>query len=85
MRVLRIAAACEAGSLVVLLVNLLTVHVAEVASFVGPLHGLSYLAVIGATSMASPPAPPGTLGRAFVPGIGGLLVLRRIRTAEEVA
>jgi hypothetical protein len=77
MRVLRIAAAVELISLVILLVNLATVHWAPLASLLGPIHGCAYLAVIGA-------AWPVTRSRrarllAFVPGIGGLLVVAAAR------
>ncbi|MFI7135259.1 hypothetical protein ACIBQ1_57065 [Nonomuraea sp. NPDC050153] len=72
MRLLRVAAAVEAASLVVLFGNLLTVHAKAITTFCGPLHGTAYLAVIAATWTVRPTAR----GRAFVPGIGGLLVLR---------
>ncbi|MBE1583894.1 hypothetical protein ACFPOI_34190 [Nonomuraea angiospora] len=75
MRLLRIAAAVEAASLVVLLGNLFTVHAKVITTFCGPLHGTAYLAVIAAAWTARP------AGRwlAFVPGVGGLLVLRAPR------
>ncbi|WP_242911146.1 DUF3817 domain-containing protein [Actinomadura terrae] len=74
-RALRIAALVEAASLVVLLVNLVTVHVRVVSSLTGPLHGTAYLAVIVLTLMAPPPG--GGRWWSLVPGIGGLLVLRQ--------
>jgi ABC-2 type transport system ATP-binding protein len=72
---LRIAAAVEAGSLIVLVVNRLTVHHPFVTSATGPVHGTAYLAVIALALLAS------TAGRraryaALVPGIGGYLALR---------
>ncbi|MEO3749938.1 hypothetical protein [Streptomyces sp. B6B3] len=70
MRALRLAAVVEAGSLVVLLANLATVHVPAVASLVGPVHGMAYLVAIAT-------APPGARWRAVIPGIGGLLAARR--------
>ncbi|WP_233520097.1 DUF3817 domain-containing protein [Prauserella sp. PE36] len=75
-RMLRIAAAAEAGSLAVLLLNLLTAHWEPVSSVTGPVHGCAYLFVVvlafrgdrrAATRIAS-----------LVPGIGGLLVLRTV-------
>ncbi|WP_214318786.1 hypothetical protein [Nonomuraea sediminis] len=81
MRVLRIAAAFEALSLVVLLVNLFTVHAKPVSSLVGSLHGMSYVAVIAAASMTS--AVAGVRWLAWIPGIGGALALRRLRSANE--
>ncbi|MEV6039522.1 hypothetical protein AB0L65_50940 [Nonomuraea sp. NPDC052116] len=75
MRLLRIAAAVEAASLVLLLGNLLTVHAKVITTFCGPLHGTAYLAVIAATWTVQPAARL----LAFVPGIGGLLVLRTAR------
>ena len=79
MRVLRIAAGVEAASLVILLVNLLTAHTSAISGLVGPLHGTAYLVVIVTTSLTPTAAVAGTRWRAVVPGIGGLLVLRRIR------
>ncbi|MFF5262073.1 DUF3817 domain-containing protein [Actinomadura viridis] len=77
MRTLRIAAVVEAVSLVVLLANLATVHAEVITSLGGPIHGTSYLAVIAAAWMI--PAAPAARWRALVPGVGGLLVLRRTR------
>ncbi|QFZ17882.1 DUF3817 domain-containing protein [Saccharothrix syringae] len=76
MTALRVAAAAEAGSLAVLLVNLVTVHNGLVTSVGGPVHGLAYVAVIG-FAFALP--APGARWRAFIPGVGGLLALRRHR------
>ncbi|KAA5835972.1 DUF3817 domain-containing protein [Saccharopolyspora hirsuta] len=77
MRTLRISAAAEAASLALLLLNLFTVHVSEVSSLLGPLHGTAYLVVIAATFLV--PAPPAARWLALIPGIGGLLALRRLR------
>ena len=86
MRALRIASAVEAVSLVVLLVKLFTVHLRTVSSLTGPLHGTAYLCVIGAALLMNAPGPATLL--TLVPGIGGVLALRRIRhhpTREEGA
>lgn len=72
MRVLRIAAVVEFGTLLLLLANLATVHWAPVASLLGPIHGCAYLAVIGATWPITKSRKTRLL--AFLPGIGGLLV-----------
>ncbi|MER7076555.1 protein of unknown function [Saccharopolyspora kobensis] len=77
MRTLRISAAAEAASLALLLINLFTVHIDGVSSLVGPLHGMAYLVVIAATFLV--PAPPAARWLALIPGIGGLLALRRLR------
>jgi hypothetical protein len=74
-RLLRYAAPVELFSLAVLLVNLATVHWPAVASLFGPIHGCAYLFVIGATLREYGDASTRLL--AFVPGIGGLLVIRR--------
>ncbi|WP_157252264.1 hypothetical protein [Nonomuraea typhae] len=79
MLLLRIASAVEATSLVVLLVNLFTVHAKPVTAFGGPLHGISYVAVIAAAAMLPAAAATGARWRAFVPGIGGLLAVRALR------
>ncbi|TDD81127.1 DUF3817 domain-containing protein [Actinomadura rubrisoli] len=82
MRALRIAAAVEALSLAALLVNLVTVHVQAVSSLLGPLHGTAYLAIIVLTLTGPAAAAPGARWRSAVPGVGGLLVLRRV-TARQ--
>ncbi len=74
-RTLRVAAALEAASLALLLGNLATVHAAAVSAPLGPLHGTAYLVTL-ATAW-----PLGRAARwlALVPGVGGILVLRRVR------
>ncbi|MGK5682646.1 DUF3817 domain-containing protein [Actinoplanes sp. URMC 104] len=76
MQLLRVAAGIELISLLVLLGNLATVHAAWVATLLGPLHGCAYLVVVGATLAATRRAGPRLL--AVVPGVGGLLALRRL-------
>lgn len=73
---LRVAAVVEALSIVVLLVNLVTVHARPVTSVTGPLHGTAYVTVI---CLAFTRTAPGSRWRVFLPGIGGLLALRRPR------
>lgn len=75
-RALRAAAIVELVSLVVLLTNLATVHLPEVSSLVGPIHGCAYLFVIVLTARATRASR--VRATAVVPGIGGVLVLRRI-------
>ncbi|MFD1828863.1 hypothetical protein ACFSJS_04185 [Streptomyces desertarenae] len=77
-RALRIAAGTEAVSLALLLLNLLTVHAEAVASLAGPLHGTAYLAAIAAAWQATTAADASARWYALVPGVGGLLALRRI-------
>lgn len=77
---MRIAAAVELVTLAALLVNLLTVHTEVVTSLGGPVHGTAYLAVIALTWATTPVnTTRGTRPRSVVPGIGGLLVLHRLR------
>ena len=78
---LRIAARVELATLALLLLNLATVHWQPVSSLLGPTHGAAYLFVIGATWQATPQR--GLRLLAFVPGIGGLLVLRRSRRQTQ--
>ena len=73
---LRSAALVEFLSLLLLLANLATVHWPPVASLLGPVHGCAYLFVIGATVQAT--RDRRTRLTAVVPGIGGLLALRRL-------
>jgi hypothetical protein len=77
LRPLRIAAAVELVSLLVLLINLATVHWRAVASLVGPTHGCAYLLVIILTARR-PETTTATRATAVLPGIGGLLALRRL-------
>lgn len=74
---LRVGAIVEVASLVVLLANLATVHVAAVASLVGPIHGCAYLLVIGAAFRSSRSTVTTVL--AALPAVGGLVALRRAR------
>lgn len=72
---LRASAAVELASLVILLVNLATVHWPQVASLAGPVHGCAYLFVVVA-GLRLPGLRPWRRALALVPGIGGLLLLR---------
>jgi hypothetical protein len=76
LRLLRTAALVELLSLVLLLANLATVHWSPVASLLGPVHGCAYLFVIGAALRVTTDLR--TRLTAAVPGIGGLLALRRL-------
>ena len=78
MTALRVAAAVEALSLVVLLVNRFTVHLDPVTTLTGPVHGTAHLVVIGAVLLLPGVSRTARL-LALVPGIGGALTLRRVR------
>ncbi len=80
LRWLRLASWAETVSLLVLLANLATVHVASLASLLGPVHGCAYLATIATAFLL--PLPRSTRLRTLVPGIGGLLALRRAAAAS---
>lgn len=73
-RGLLIASLVETGSLLVLLGNLLTAHLAGLASMVGPIHGTAYLVAIALTFVSTRQSRPRLF--ALVPGIGGLLANR---------
>ncbi|MEU6133085.1 DUF3817 domain-containing protein [Saccharopolyspora sp. NPDC047091] len=77
LRLLRAAALVEAASLLVLLVNLATVHWAPVASATGPIHGCAYLLTIAATWATPTPVRARLL--ALIPAAGGLLAVREAR------
>lgn len=79
MRLLRIAAPVEAGSLALLLANLFTVHTKAIASPGGAVHGTAYLIVIVAVWRTTTAA--GARWRAWIPGVGGLLALRELGRA----
>jgi hypothetical protein len=81
LKVLNLAALVEAVSVCLLFANLFTVHWPAVSSALGPTHGTAYLvSIVCAFSVA------GGTGRtkllAFVPGIGGYLAVRSLRTAK---
>lgn len=81
---LRVAAAVEFVSLAVLLVNLLTAHLPAITSLGGPTHGCAYLFVVVAT-LRHPAATRTTKLTAWIPGVGGLLVLRQLADAERAS
>ncbi|MFJ4849030.1 MULTISPECIES: DUF3817 domain-containing protein [unclassified Streptomyces] len=76
-RPLRIASAVELLSLIVLLANLATVHLPQVSSLMGPVHGCAYLWVVVGVHRAEGSAAAARV-RALVPGVGGVLALRRL-------
>ncbi|MFH8409302.1 DUF3817 domain-containing protein [Streptomyces sp. NPDC018019] len=82
---LRIAATVELASLVVLLGNLATAHLPAISSLAGPLHGCAYLFTVVATARA-PQRTAAAVVLSLLPGIGGLLAVRRLtRGAERAA
>jgi hypothetical protein len=82
--VFRAAAVVEFVSLVVLLVNLVTVHLPAITSLGGPTHGCAYLFVVVAT-LRNPATTRATRVMAWIPGVGGLLVLRQLADAERMS
>ncbi|MDA2813444.1 hypothetical protein O4J56_22550 [Nocardiopsis sp. RSe5-2] len=75
--ILRVGAHIEFASLLVMLANLATVHHDAVSSLMGPVHGCAYLFVaVGVWAYGG--ASPAARLLALVPGIGGLLAVRRI-------
>jgi hypothetical protein len=71
----------ETVSLVVLLANRATVHVPQVASVLGPVHGFAYLATIATAFLL--PVDSRTRLLTLVPAIGGLLALSRARRSPS--
>lgn len=71
----------ETASLVVLLANLATVHIPQVASVLGPVHGFAYLAAIATAFLL--PVDTRTRLLTLVPAIGGLLALNRARRSSD--
>ncbi|MFC9232853.1 hypothetical protein ACFTZI_28475 [Streptomyces decoyicus] len=78
LRPLHIAAHTELVSLILMLANLATAHLKPLSSLLGPTHGCAYLFVVLATWRLGPKATTAAKATAAVPGIGGLLVLRRL-------
>lgn len=79
--VLRVASVLEVLTLAVLLGNLFTAHSPAVSAVTGPVHGLTYLAVVVCAMLID-----GLPGRvkllAWIPVVGGLLALRMAPTGE---
>ncbi|MFC4030056.1 DUF3817 domain-containing protein [Streptomyces polygonati] len=82
-RFLRVSAAVELITLAILLANLATAGNQAVAGATGPIHGCAWLFGILAAHR-DPHAAPRTTALAVVPGIGGLLALRRLNRAGEL-
>ena len=82
LRWLATASVVEAVSLVVLLVNRVSLHLPAVTSTVGPLHGFAYLVTIASAFLL--PLPRRTRLLTLVPGVGGLLALRRTAAPRNV-
>ncbi|MGW6863137.1 DUF3817 domain-containing protein [Streptomyces sp. NPDC054901] len=76
-RLLRVCAPLELATLAVLLTNLGALHLQAVAAAVGPLHGCAYLIVV-LTTTREPNADRTTIALSAVPGVGGVLALRRL-------
>ncbi|MER6390864.1 DUF3817 domain-containing protein [Streptomyces sp. NPDC001523] len=83
-RLPRTAAGIELGSLVVLLLNLATVHLASISLLAGPLHGCAYLFIVVAVAR-DPRRTPMTTALALLPGIGGVLALRGLTRSDATA
>ncbi|MFD8980382.1 hypothetical protein [Streptomyces sp. NPDC059564] len=77
LRPLRIAAHVELVSLIAMLANLATAHLGPISSLMGPTHGCAYLFVVIAVWRPAS-ATATTKAVAVVPGVGGLLALRRL-------
>jgi hypothetical protein len=78
LRALEVLSVLELLSVVVLLVNLATVHVEGVASALGPTHGALYLAV-AVTALLGQGLLPRTRVLALVPVLGGVFTLVNVR------
>ncbi|MFJ7589376.1 DUF3817 domain-containing protein [Streptomyces sp. NPDC097617] len=76
-RLLRISAPVELATLAALLVNLGLLHLPALASAVGPVHGCAYLIVI-ITAARENGRDRTVVALSAVPGIGGVLALRRL-------
>jgi hypothetical protein len=80
-RPLRISAFVELVSLAVLLINMTTVDIQGIAALTGPVHGCAWLFGIFA-ALRDPRGNPPTTVVAVIPGIGGVLALRRLTRTD---
>ncbi|WP_236568065.1 MULTISPECIES: hypothetical protein [unclassified Nocardiopsis] len=78
---LRVTGALEFGTLAGMLLNLAVFRIDAVGSALGPVHGLAYATAFVLTLLV-PGAPARSRLLALVPGVGGLLAARSIRTAS---
>jgi hypothetical protein len=74
---MRAAAWVELISLSILLINMYTVHIDAITSICGPVHGCAYLIVVMVT-LNRTVLPIRARLLALIPGVGGMLVVRRI-------
>lgn len=79
--VMQVLSIAELVSLIVILINRLTFHSPAVTSSGGPIHGLLYVSTIVLALLL--PFPRSAKWLAVVPGIGGLLALRRAHRIRE--
>ena len=82
LRGLGILSVLELVSVVVLLVNLATVHDATVTSLLGPVHGALYLAV-AVTALLGRGLATGTRVWALVPFLSGPMTLVNVRREQR--
>lgn len=78
LRVLEVLSVLELASILILLLNLATVHIAGVASVLGPVHGALFLAV-AVTALLARGLLPRTRWMALIPVAGGILTLVNVR------
>ena len=72
----KIAGAAEPGTLLLMLINLTTVHAPAVSSTLGALHGFAYIATV-VTSVLVSGGERAVGAGALLPGLGGLLASRQ--------
>lgn len=82
-RILTALAVVELASLAVLLINLGTVHIPEVATVLGPIHGCAYLRAIVLAGMQSG-WWSGPVALSLIPGIGGSLAVTALRRRDTL-
>jgi hypothetical protein len=81
-RILHVIGTVELATLVLMLLNVFTVHAPAISGTLGPLHGLAYTTTVITALLI-------TKGRhrvwllALVPGFGGLLAARAVTTAAH--
>ncbi|GAB4086737.1 hypothetical protein GCM10028784_33670 [Myceligenerans cantabricum] len=80
-RILQVVGAAELVTLVLMLVNLATVHAPEVSGVLGPVHGLAYTATVITAVLVRGESHRVWLA-ALLPGIGGLLASRAASPAR---
>ena len=81
-RILQMIGAVELATLILMLINIATVHAPGISHILGPVHGLAYTATV-ITAFLVMDGRHRVWLLALIPGIGGLLASRAVPSSER--